>query len=281
MSFFINNTEPSEAYFNGSEVSTIYYNGTLIWKANKFDWGDETAIGDSAWWLALKEWAVSTTAAERKACVGKTKKMSLSTAVLEANAFTMRCIAADEDGEGTLTFDSAYLAPDTTKFGSSAVWVNSALRNTYCANIYNYCSAKSAIKTVKKGTCSNYSSSSRNGTVTYNNETVFVLSERELGLNANAPISAANSTTTNAECTQGYNAAYSYFKDNASRKKPLGDANGDATTNTYNWDYPTRSRHCTSANSKKVLTIVNQTGVESNTTYSSNVLKLAPAFVIG
>lgn len=33
MSFYINNTELLEAYFNGSEVSSIYYNNVLTWEA--------------------------------------------------------------------------------------------------------------------------------------------------------------------------------------------------------------------------------------------------------
>ena len=277
MSFFINNTEPSEAYFNGSEVSSIYYNGTLVWKVVKFEWGDETAIGDSAWWLALKEWATGASAAERAAWIGKTKKTSLSTAVLGAEAFTMRCIGADEDGEGTLTFESAYLAPSDNIFAgtsTTASWMKGDVR-ALCQDIYKYCSAKDAIKTVSKGTCAGINTS-RNGTPTYNNETVFLLSEREIGYDSYAPISVANSTTTKAECTYGYNAPYSYYANGGSRVKNQGTVSGNAASTTY--AYWLRSRYYKSSSPTKMLRI--SSGNISDKSYNSAQC-LAPAFVIG
>lgn len=278
MSFFINNTEPSEAYFNGSEVSSIYYNGTLVWKVVKFEWGDETAIGDSAWWLALKEWVVSTSAAERQACIGKTKKVSLSSAVLGATAYTMRCIGADEDGEGTLTFESVYTCPSTLRFGwNPAKWIGSNARSWLSGSFYNNCSAKNAIKTISKGTCSTTGSSKykRDATPTYNNETIFLLSEREIGLDSYAPLSVANSTTTAAECTYGYNAPYSYYANGGSRIKYRGNASGDATTSDE--IYWLRSKY---NKDDAYETAVYGTGSASYGKYNATYY-LAPAFVIG
>jgi hypothetical protein len=80
--------------------------------------------------------------------------------------------------------------------------------------------------TVKKGTCPSTSSSSRAGSVTYNDETGFLLSERELGLNSYSPISVSSSTTTKAECTYGYNKLYSYYNSNDRRIKYTMDASG-------------------------------------------------------
>lgn len=266
MSFFINNTEPSEAYFNGSEVSTIYYNGTLIWKVVKFEWGDETAIGDSAWWLALKEWIASASAAERQACIGKTKKVSLSTAVLGASAYTMRCIGADEDGEGTLTFESVNTSPSNAVINGSSsgtnAWIGSTVRSR-CQSFYNYCSAKSAIKTVKKGTYP-----PNKTTAVYNNETVFVLSRIEMGL-------STGTSTTNSECTYGYNAAYSYYADNVKteRIKYKSNASGNATTTKSS--YWLRTPYYSS----DVYYIKTDGG--ATWAYRESELGVAPAFVIG
>mgnify|MGYP003372161299 FL=1 len=184
----------------------------------------------------------------------------------------MRCVGADQDGTGTLAFNAVSALPNTTSFGSNAVWIGSTARSL-CQDFYNKCSAKNAIKTVKKGTCPNYGS--RNESVTYNNETVFLLSEREYGLDSYSPISTANSTTSKAECTQGYNAAYSYFTNNSKRIMYKGDANGNPTSSyAYQWE---RSRDYRS--SSRVCDVDTGGSAYRNDYYDSN--GLAPAFVIG
>lgn len=117
--------------------------------------------------------------------------------------------------------------PTSTVFSSSsAVWIGSTAR-TQCQNFYNYCSAKDSIKTVSKGTCPNIStSSSRSDAVTYTDETVWIPSEREMGLDAYSPLSVANSSTSKAECTSGYNTAYSYYNSNSRRIKYIMTADG-------------------------------------------------------
>ena len=247
-------------------------NKTITVSAEYWTWGSETATGDAAWWAGLKNWAANATASERAACVGKKKLVSLSTAVLGANAATMICIGADQDGTGTLTFQTAGALPTYTSFGSNAVWIGSTAR-TQCQNFYNYCSAKASIKTVKKGTCPNYGD--RNQSVTYNDETVWLPSEREMGLDSYSPISTANSTTSKAECTQGYNAAYSYYTSNTTRIKYQMNANGTLTTNTsYYWE---RSR---SYDYSDDVCDVYTDGSASSNGYSNSDY-LAPAFVIG
>lgn len=75
--------------------------------------------------------------------------------------------------------------------------------------------------------------SSRNGTPTYNNETVFLLSEREFGLDSFSPLSTAHSTTSKAECTAGKNFAYNYYTSNATRIMYLGDV---STSDGHPWE---------------------------------------------
>lgn len=247
-------------------------NKTFTVTATYWEWGSETAVGDAAWWAGLKSWAATATASERAACVGKTKMTSLSTAVLGANNILMRCIGADRDGTGTLTFHSAGGLPTSTTFGSSTAWINSTARSL-CQNIYDYCSAKASIKTVSKGLAAY--NSRRNGAVTYTDETVWLPSEREMGLDNYSSLSTANSTTSKAECTQGYNASYSYYTSNSTRVKYKAAANGTLTTTTvYYWE---RSRYY---NDSTGVCGVNTDG-SANFTYYDDSSALAPAFVIG
>lgn len=244
--------------------------------ATYWEWGSETAVGNASWWAGLKTWAASASTSERSACVGKKKKVSLSTAVLGANQASMVCIGADQDGTGTLTFQTEGTLPTNTVFDdSSAAWIGSTARSQ-CQNFYNYCSAKNSIKTVSKGTCPS-TNDSRNGSVTYNNETVWLPSEREMGLDSYAPISTANSTTSKAECTKGHNAAYSYYTNNSRRIKYQMNANGSLTSSAQ-W-YWERSR-CYHSNRSSVVCFVGADGSADYNFYNSSY-GLAPAFVIG
>lgn len=240
--------------------------------ATYWEWGSETAVGDASWWAGLKAWAASASTSERSACVGKKKKVSLSTAVLGANQASMVCIGADQDGTGTLAFQTEGTLPTSTAFGNSQDWPNSTAR-TQCQNFYNYCSAKNSIKTVKKGLAAR--NSSRNGAVTYSDETVWLPSEREMGLDSYSSLSTANSTTSKAECTQGYNAAYSYYTNNSRRVKYKMNANGSLTSST-DW-YWERSRDYHSSSG---VCFVGSGGSANLGDYDVSS-GLAPAFVIG
>ena len=249
-------------------------NKTITVSAQYWSWGSETATGDASWWAGLKNWVANASSSERAACVGKKKLVSLSTAVLGANAATMICIGADQDGSKTLTFQTAGLLPNTTVFGSDAVWIGSTAR-AQCQNFYNYCSAKASIKTISKGTCPDCVSG-QNGTATYNNETVWIPSETEMGFDdMYSSLTKKNSTTSNSECTKGYNAAYSYYTSNTTRIKYTMNANGSLTTNSG--QYWERSRNYN--NSDGVCDVGNE-GSAYYDIYSSNDY-LAPAFVIG
>lgn len=247
------------------------YSATTTLANYVFNWGSETATGNSTWWSDLQTAVKRTT--DLSSLIGKKKLTSLSTAVLGANAATMVCIGANQDGDNTLTFQTAGLLPTSTVFGSSAVWIGSTAR-TQCQNFYNYCSAKSAIKSVSKGTCATQTSS-QNGTATYNTETVWLPSEIEMGLNNYSSLNYSHSTTSNSECTKGYNAPYTYYNSDSKRIKCIMAANGTVGTSTgYYWE---RSRNYGS--SAYVCVVITNGGASYyNYNYSGY---LAPAFVIG
>lgn len=246
----------------------------IIVNATYWEWGSETAVGDASWWAGLKTWARSASSSEREACVGKTKKVSLSSSVLGANQALMRCIGYDRDGTGTLTFQTAGTLPNALEFGIGATWINSNAR-IQCQNFARYCSASDSITRVNKGTCSNISTgSSRNDSVTYNSETGWLPSEREMGLDSWSPLSTANSSTSKAECSRGYNAPYQYYDSDSDRIKYVMDASGNVgSTARYYWE---RSRHYSYSSS---VCYVDTYGTADFGGYNGSSY-LAPAFVI-
>lgn len=249
-------------------------NKTITVSAEYWSWGADGGTVDAAWFTGLKNYLASHTGASIKtssggAILGTTKSVTLSSAVLGTTTHLIRVIGVDQDANNTVTFQTKNCLSQYTSFGSNAVWIGSTARSL-CQNYYNAFPGKAAIKTVSKGTCPNYGS--RNQDVTYNNETVFLLSEREFGLDSYSPLSTANSTTSRAECTNGKNFAYSYYTSNATRVMYLGD------TSTSSYGYPwERSRYYN--NSDRVC-IVNSNGTATGYVYYDNN-GLAPAFVIG
>lgn len=247
---------------------------TITVSAEYWSWGADGGTVDAAWFAGLKNYLASHTGASIKtsnggAILGTTKSVTLSSAVLGTTTHLIRVIGVDQDANNTVTFQTKNCLSQYTSFGSNAVWIGSTARSL-CQNYYNAFPGKAAIKTVSKGTCPNYSS--RNQDVTYNNETVFLLSEREFGLDSYSPLSTANSTTSRAECTNGKNFAYSYYTSNATRVMYLGD------TSTSSYGYPwERSRRYD--NSDGVCIVSGGGTVNINYYYDSN--GLAPAFVIG
>ena len=236
-----------------------------------WSWGDQTAVGDVFWWRDLYNWVQNSTVAERKACIGKTKKLTLSKSVLGANTVVMLCIGADEDGDNTLTFQTMNVLPRSFTVSYSTAWLNSAQR-TQCVNFYNACQIQDYIKTVKKGVAE--TGTRGNGTVIYNWETVWILSLRELNYDpAEASISASSSTQTKAECTYNFNAPYTYYQNNI-RGKQIADSNGAVSGSNFA-SYPTRSMQYNGY----VYYIYNT----NDLTYTSSNFTsyLAPAFTIG
>lgn len=249
-------------------------NKTITVSAEYWSWGADGGTVDAAWFTGLKNYLASHTGASIKtssggAILGTTKSVTLSSAVLGTTTHLIRVIGVDQDANNTVTFQTKNCLSQYTSFGSNAVWIGSTARSL-CQNYYNAFPGKAAIKTVSKGTCPNYGS--RNQDVTYNNETVFLLSEREFGLDSYSPLSTANSTTSRAECTNGKNFAYSYYTSNATRVMYLGD------TSTSSYGYPwERSRRYDYSSS--VCGVSSNGSANDNGYYNSN--GLAPAFVIG
>lgn len=249
-------------------------NKTITVSAEYWSWGADGGTVDAAWFTGLKNYLASHTGASIKtssggAILGTTKSVTLSSAVLGTTTHLIRVIGVDQDANNTVTFQTKNCLSQYTAFGNNAVWIGSTARSL-CQNYYNAFPGKAAIKTIKKGTCPNYGD--RNQNVTYNDETVFLLSEREFGLDTYSPLSTANSTTSKAECTQGKNFAYSYYTSNATRIMYLGD------TSTSNYGYPwERSR---AYNISGYVCFVHYSGSATNNRYN-NSYGLAPAFVIG
>lgn len=247
---------------------------TITVSAEYWSWGADGGTVDAAWFAGLKNYLASHSGASIKttsggAILGTTKSVTLSSTVLGTTTHLIRVIGVDQDANNTVTFQTKNCLSQYTTFGSNAVWIGSTARSL-CQNYYNAFPGKAAIKTVSKGTCPNYGS--RNQDVTYNNETVFLLSEREFGLDSYSPLATANSTTSRAECTNGKNFAYSYYTSNATRVMYLGD------TSTSSYGYPwERSRGY--SDSDRVCRVYSN-GSASRGNYSGSS-GLAPAFVIG
>ena len=247
---------------------------TITVSAEYWSWGADGGTVDAAWFAGLKNYLASHTGASIKtsnggAILGTTKSVTLSSAVLGTTTHLIRVIGVDQDANNTVTFQTKNCLSQYTSFGSNAVWIGSTARSL-CQNYYNAFPGKAAIKTVSKGTCPNYGS--RNQDVTYNNETVFLLSEREFGLDSYSPLSTANSTTSRAECTNGKNFAYSYYTSNATRVMYLGDT----STNSYGYPWE-RSRFYNGSSS---VCFVDNVGSAYYANYYGSI-GLAPAFVIG
>ena len=249
-------------------------NKTITVSAEYWSWGTDGGTVDAAWFNGLKNYLASNSGSSIRtsnggSILGTTKSVTLSSAVLGTTTHLIRVIGVDQDANNTVTFQTKNCLSQQTSFGNNAVWIGSTARSL-CQNYYNAFPGKAAIKTIKKGTCPNYGD--RNQNVTYNDETVFLLSEREFGLDTYSSLSTANSTTSKAECTQGKNFAYSYYTSNATRIMYLGD------TSTSNYGYPwERSRYYN--NSNRVCYVYNDGTAYHN--YYTDGIGLAPAFVIG
>ena len=249
-------------------------NKTITVSAQYWSWGADGGTVDAAWFNGLKNYLASNSGSSIRtsnggSILGTTKSVTLSSAILGTTTHLIRVIGVDQDANNTVTFQTKNCLSQYTTFGDNAIWIGSTARSL-CQSYYNAFPGKAAIKTVSKGTCPDYGN--RNQNVTYNDETVFLLSEREFGLDSYSPLSTSNSTTSKAECTQGKNFAYSYYTSNATRVMYLGD------TSTSNYGYPwERSRRYYDSN--YVCLVSNDGSANYNSYNNSN--GLAPAFVIG
>ena len=249
-------------------------NKTITISAQYWSWGADGGTVDAAWFNGLKNYLASNSGSSIRtsnggSILGTTKSVTLSSAILGTTTHLIRVIGVDQDANNTVTFQTKNCLSQYTTFGDNTMWIGSTARSL-CQNYYNAFPGKAAIKTVSKGTCPDYGN--RNQDVTYNNETVFLLSEREFGLDSYSPLSTSNSTTSRAECTQGKNFAYSYYTSNATRVMYLGDT----STNSYGYPWE-RSRHY---DHSIYVCGVGGGGSAGRSGYDDSN-GLAPAFVIG
>lgn len=239
-------------------------NVTISVGAEYWSWGADGSAADATWFKGLQNYLKnnSTTTIANQNWVGKTKSVTLTSAVQGTTTHLITCIDVNKDGNNTATFQTTNMLASylSNGFGSSAVW-SSSYAKTACQSYYNAFPGKDYIKTVSKGTNTSYNSSS----VAYTDETVFLPSIHEMGL------ASYTYAPTAGEYTNGVSSAYSYYSSNTTRVKKLGDS-GSA-----DW-YWTRSRSTTGSSS---VCGVRDGGSANTYYYLSTDNGLAPAFVIG
>lgn len=204
--------------------------------------------------------------------VGAIKTVTLNEEIQGTTTHSVRVIGINQDNDQSITFHANTLLSTSTVFSpqsGSGNWIGSTVRSL-CQNYYNAFPGKDYITTVSKGTSK--TNTYRKGTAIYTDETVWLLSEREMGLDSYSPISVANSTTTNAECTYGKNFSYSYYTDDTSRIKKDSES---LKAKSY-WLRSIRN------NNDDICVRINAKGQISGGQFfvASNGC-LAPAFVIG
>lgn len=207
-------------------------NATFTVSATYWEWGSETATGDATWWAGLKNWVASASASELSACVGKTKSVTLTSAVQGTTTHLVRCVGynCDHDksntSKNTLTFHTANCMATTTVFGSSnGKWTGSTVRSL-CTSYYNAFPGKASVATVSKGTATAINSSQA-ATPTYQDETVFLPSDCEMGFPKGCNYSNGKGYAASYDEFCQYNTsktAYQYYTSNDRRIKKQGDS---------------------------------------------------------
>lgn len=116
-----------------------------IVSAPKWEWGDESGLADATWWANLRDWAKKATAAERQAVVGKWKYMGFSTTTFGGTSAPCRCIGADHDGTGTLTFQIAAFSYNTNFPADTVYYANQPDTRNALTTAANNCYAKDVL----------------------------------------------------------------------------------------------------------------------------------------
>lgn len=240
---------------------TITINQVATW-----EWGSETAsgVGNASWWQGLSEWISTATTSQLEACIGKTKSVTLSSAICGSTTHLVMCIGANIDASKTLTFQTKNCLPNCTVFAASNVgWSSSTVRNL-CQQYYNYFPGKNYILSLSKGTNTTYNTSS----VSYTTETVWLPSIHEMGY----AVSTSDYRPVGAEFTRNVSVPYQYYTSNTARQKKQSDS---SSTTAYYW---TRSYVKSLADSRSAIS---GNGVASRYTYNNtSAVRLAPAFTI-
>ena len=253
-------------------------NKTITVSAEYWSWGSETATGDAAWWAGLKNWIAGASTSELSACVGKTKSVTLTSAVQGTTTHLVRCIGYNCDRDksntsrNTLTFHTKNCLANTTVFGSSnGEWTGSTVR-TLCTSYYNAFPGKASVVTVSKGTATT-TNSSQAATPTYQDETVFLPSDCEMGFPKGADYSNGKGYAASYDefCEQNTSkTAYQYYTSNSSRIKYYGDS---GTSTVYYWE-----RSLNYVNTNVACRVYNDGSPDRGGYYDS--IGFAPAFVI-
>ena len=253
---------------------------------------------DAEWFEGLKNYLTtksgsSLTTTAGGSILGATKTVTLSSAVSGTTTHLIRVIGMDQDADNTVTFQTVNSLTTASKFsslgsdssnyanGSNYHHANNLIfdgnSSGLCKQYYDAFPGKASIMRVNKGTCTSQVSG-KNGTATYREQYVWIPSEGEVGLNNYSSLTYGNWTTTNGECTYGKKFKYSYYTDNDTRKKWLGDEAAAAAeysgNGTYWW---TRGHYYNIAGN---VCAVFSDGSADNY-YYWNSCGVAPAFVIG
>ena len=253
-------------------------NKTITVSAEYWTWGSETTTGDAAWWAGLKNWIAGASTNELAACVGKTKSVTLTSAVQGTTTHLVRCIGYNCDRDksnisrNTLTFHTKNCLANTTVFGNSNGFWNGSTVRSLCTSYYNAFPGKASVVTVSKGTATT-TNSSQAATPTYQDETVFLPSDCEMGFSKGADYSNGKGYAASYDefCQQNTSkTAYQYYTSNNSRIKYANDSSSSAQ---YYWE------RSLSYNNTNFACIVDNDG-KPNRNYYNYSFGFAPAFVI-
>jgi hypothetical protein len=322
MSFYVNDTSLEEITFNNENVKAVYYNNILVWgepvfpSVDAMTWEDIYKMCKAKQNGEIDEWPEGIG-------LGTTFPITYSEEFLGETETEAMIIGLDIDGPGTITFQTKNCLVATLPDGKkdrvfhnvgdySSPGTYPSVRYEYslddvCEKFYQITGLNEYIKPVLKGTCETYGTPDkavtmterkeienniqRNEPVVYKEYYVWIPSEFEMGLDKYAPISVANSTPTNAECTYGVCQPYPYYDNDEKRIKKYHNIDGSLSSSGtpywtrslswWRWVQPLSSDLWKTAES---ATSVRHTGKSTNiydggaSFFNSNV---APAFVIG
>ena len=282
MSIKLGNKDIKEIYIgvNGEKRKIkegyIGVNGILkkIYSLNSSSWEWNENFGSTfeenkQWWDSLASQVGNISAEDRLALVGKEPIVYLNTEFLGVNAnvpISVICIGADQDGEGTLTFQTKGALQTPIKF-TTMVWSTSTAK-TECDNFAKACSAYNAMAQIIKLTCTHTGSRQSEANIETKGK-CWLPSEQEMGLNAFSPSAK--------ECTKGaaIHMGYKYYENNNKRIKYK--INTDGTLSADAVGYWERSRFY---NTNGYICYVDKNGGPQYNLYSAEFY-LAPAFTIG
>lgn len=257
-------------------VSATYFDGST-WLKDTEALANAEAVASATEWANFKNWVKSATTAQLQACMGKYKKIQLTSNIQGATTHLVMAVGYNCDRDknntsaNTITFHTANMLPTLTVFGSSNGYWNGSTVRSLCQNYYNALPFKASVCTVSKGTCTS-TNSSQTGTPTYQDETVFLPSDCEMGFPAGHDYSNGKgyAASYNEFCQQNTSkTAYQWYNSNTRRIKKQGDS-GSAQ---HYWE---RSLRYNVAN---FACFVFRDGMPDNYNYDYSY-GFAPAFVI-